>query len=245
MVGMRGEWTRPFGTWLALGAYAPGSERQPLDTAKLHVVPTADVRSGPIACGPTKSRGPGACLVFGTSGEPVFTRCFTLAEIKAGRAFTLVDVSGKGARLLGLVPDGVATGRLHDRQRVRAAPGARERGPGLHRRLEGDGRRHDASSTRASRRCWCSTRPASRGWPPRPRRRCAGSASTRYADTVPAARREAETVVQGHASGRRGRSLAAWPSCSARASSRAATSALERSGSSPTSWCRLGTDRMR
>jgi hypothetical protein len=107
-VGMRGEWTRPFETWLPVGAYAPGSERQPLDTAELYVVPTADVRSGPIACGPTQSRGPGACLLFGKPGEPVFTRCFTLAEVEAGRAFTLVDVSRNGARLLGLVPDGAA-----------------------------------------------------------------------------------------------------------------------------------------
>jgi hypothetical protein len=105
---MRGEWNRPFGTWLPVGSYAPGSERKPQDTSKLFVLPTADVRTGPIACGPTKSRGPGACLVSGTPGEPVFTRCFTLAEIEAGRAFTLVDVSRARAQLLGLVPDGAA-----------------------------------------------------------------------------------------------------------------------------------------
>jgi hypothetical protein len=107
-VSMRGEWTRPFGTWLPVGAFAPGSERKPHDTSKLYVLPTADVRTGPVACGPTESRGPGACLVSGTPGEPVFTRCFTVAQIEAGRAFALVDVSRRGARLLGLVPDRAA-----------------------------------------------------------------------------------------------------------------------------------------
>ncbi len=106
---MRGEWFRPFGTWLPAGAVVPRSERKPMDTSKLYVLPTADVRSGPIACGPTERRGPGACLIYGgVSGDPAYTRCFTLDEVKAGRAFALVDVSSKGARLLGLVPDGAA-----------------------------------------------------------------------------------------------------------------------------------------
>lgn len=106
---LRGEWFRPFGTWLPAGAIVPRSERQPQDTSKLYVLPTADVRSGPIACGPTEPRGPGACLIYGgVSGDPAFTRCFTLDEVKAGRAFTLVDVSSEGARMVGLVPDGAA-----------------------------------------------------------------------------------------------------------------------------------------
>jgi hypothetical protein len=100
------------GTWLPVGAFAAGSERSPHGTSKLFVLPTADVRTGPLACGPTTSRGPGACLVF---GEPRFTHCFTIAEIEAGRAFTLVDVSSDGARLLGLVPDRAAQVDLSNR----------------------------------------------------------------------------------------------------------------------------------
>ena len=37
--------TQPFGTWLPVGAVALGSERMPLDTSKLYVLPTADVRT--------------------------------------------------------------------------------------------------------------------------------------------------------------------------------------------------------
>ena len=124
---MRGEWFRPFGTWLPVGAVAPGSERKPQDTSKLYVLPTADVRTGPIACGPTERRGPGACLIFGDAERPGFTRCFTLAEIEAGRAFTLVDVSRKGARLLGLVPDGAGRSTSRPAARTRCSRCARTR----------------------------------------------------------------------------------------------------------------------
>lgn len=115
-VGLRGERNLPYGTWLPVGSVGAGTERKPLDTSRFYVLPTGDVRTGPLGCGPTQSRGPGACLIFGA--DPVFTRCFTIAEIEAGRAFTLVDVSRTGAQVLGLVPDGVGqvdfkSGRVH------------------------------------------------------------------------------------------------------------------------------------
>ena len=89
---------QPIGTWLPVGDYAPRSERRPHNSQRLTVVPTADVRTGPVACGATESRGPGACLVV---DKPLAARCFTLAEIRSGRAFALA-----GERLTGLVPDG-------------------------------------------------------------------------------------------------------------------------------------------
>ena len=133
---MRGEWNRPFGTWLPVGSYAPGSERKPQDAWKLFVLPTA--RRADRArwrAAPRRAAAPGACLdLQATPGEPVATRCFTVAEIAAGRAFALADVSSVGTRgCWASCRTAPARVDLEQRAAVRArAPGARERGPGLH-----------------------------------------------------------------------------------------------------------------
>src|SRR5262249_35585322 len=70
--------------------------------ARVHVLATSDVRTAPVACGPTESLGPGACVIYGDPGQPVALRCFTLDEIRDGRSFMRADQD----RLIGLVPDG-------------------------------------------------------------------------------------------------------------------------------------------
>jgi hypothetical protein len=73
----------PVETWLPVGDYAPSTIRSPIHG--LTIVPTDDVRTGPVACGPTKGRGPGACLIY----APSYVRCFTVAQIRGGRAFAI------------------------------------------------------------------------------------------------------------------------------------------------------------
>lgn len=66
------------------------------------VLGTNDVLTRPLACGDAQGRGPGACVVApGKAREDLRVRCFTLDEIKSGRAFAVLD----GNRLVGLVPD--------------------------------------------------------------------------------------------------------------------------------------------
>ena len=66
------------------------------------VLGTNDVLTRPLACGDAQGRGPGACVVApGKAREDLRVRCFTLDEIKSGRAFAVLD----GDRLVGLVPD--------------------------------------------------------------------------------------------------------------------------------------------
>jgi hypothetical protein len=78
---------------LPVGSYEPNSVRRAGQSDVL-VVPTADVRR----CADSKRLGPGACIV---TENPLTGRCFTVAELVAGRAFEV-----RGERLLGLVPDG-------------------------------------------------------------------------------------------------------------------------------------------
>ena len=70
---------------------------------------TNDVRDRPSACGTTgPSRGPGACLVA-SAGEPErVRRCFTLEDIRAGRAFARAE---RAAARPGC-PVGVTRGRV-------------------------------------------------------------------------------------------------------------------------------------
>ncbi len=88
-------------TWLPVGGYDPKTVRRGSVPAT-YLVPTGDLRTKPLACGGGKSRGPGVCLVM-----PADYACFTLAEIREGRAFTR-----NGRYLLGIVPDGVRWVRL-------------------------------------------------------------------------------------------------------------------------------------
>jgi hypothetical protein len=74
--------------------------------------------------GPCATPSPGACLVTGRSdrSQDVRFRCFTLAEIKAGTAFTLTHADGTGAQLVGLVPDGYDEIELTVRQTTVRVP---------------------------------------------------------------------------------------------------------------------------
>ena len=91
-------------TWLPVNDWSGSSRQLEGMSGSIVVLGTNDVRDRPSSCGKTgRSRGPGACLVA-SAGEPerVRLRCFTLGEIRAGRAFAALD-----GRLLGLVPVGV------------------------------------------------------------------------------------------------------------------------------------------
>ncbi len=90
--------------WLPVGDYDPNAVRlAPGGAVQLRIVPTNDIRTRAAPCGRGKGRGPGACLTGGGMYQAV---CFTVAEIRAGRAFGLLDVTRSYARLVGLVPDG-------------------------------------------------------------------------------------------------------------------------------------------
>jgi LytR cell envelope-related transcriptional attenuator len=96
--------------WLPVGAYDPSAVRRlgPLTgapTRPVYIVPTSDLRNGPMACGRTGSFGPGACLVAGESGAPILYGCFRAADVLAGRA-AIREAGGPGARLHILAPDG-------------------------------------------------------------------------------------------------------------------------------------------
>ena len=87
-------------TWLPARDWNGRSSRPA--GAPFVVLGTNDVLARPLACGDAQSRGPGACLVApGKTREALRVRCFTLDEIKTGRAFAVLD----GNRLVGLVPD--------------------------------------------------------------------------------------------------------------------------------------------
>jgi hypothetical protein len=88
-------------TWLPVGEFDPTAVRRASVPAS-YVVPTSDLRTKPLACGGGRSRGPGVCLVM-----PANYACFTLAEIREGRALTI-----NGRRLVGIAPDGVRWVRL-------------------------------------------------------------------------------------------------------------------------------------
>jgi LytR cell envelope-related transcriptional attenuator len=96
--------------WLPVGAYDPSAVRRlgPLTgapTRPVYIVPTSDLRNGPMACGRTGSIGPGACLVAGAASSPVLYGCFRAADVLAGRA-AIREAGGPGARLHVLTPDG-------------------------------------------------------------------------------------------------------------------------------------------
>jgi hypothetical protein len=96
--------------WLPVGAYDPSAVRRlgPLSGARtrpVYVVPTSDLRTGPMACSRAGSIGPGLCLVAGTSSTPVIWGCFRAADALAGRA-AIREAGGPGARLHVLAPDG-------------------------------------------------------------------------------------------------------------------------------------------
>jgi LytR cell envelope-related transcriptional attenuator len=91
----------PLDTWLPVGEFDPEAVRRASVPAS-YVVPTSDLRTKPLACGGGESRGPGVCLVM-----PADSACFTLAEIREGRALAI-----NGRRLIGIAPDGVRWVRL-------------------------------------------------------------------------------------------------------------------------------------
>ncbi len=91
----------PLQTWLPVGDYDPKAVRR-ASVPATYLVPTSDLRTKPLACGGGTSRGPGACLVM-----PADSACFTLAEIREGRAIAI-----NGRDLIGIAPDGVRWVRL-------------------------------------------------------------------------------------------------------------------------------------
>jgi hypothetical protein len=129
---------QPLSAWLPVGDHDPSAVRRPggpvsvsrtipsgewrqvtgPSLLSLRVVPTGDLREAPVACGGGgASRGPGACLVAGGLMVPPQWSCFTLAEIRAGRAFALLDVPHNGETLVGLQPDGPSTVAIRTAQR--------------------------------------------------------------------------------------------------------------------------------
>ena len=92
----------PLDTWLPVGEHDPKAVRRASVPAS-YLVPTSDLRTKPLACGGGKSRGPGVCLVM-----PGRFACFTLAEIRAGRA-----VARNGRHYVGIAPDGPTWVRLN------------------------------------------------------------------------------------------------------------------------------------
>jgi hypothetical protein len=87
---------------LPLTGYDARETRRPRIDADVTLVPSRGVRDG---C--TDDEGPGVCVVAGMADPPV-ARCFTAADIGAGRAVALLEGGVLGAALLvGIVPDGV------------------------------------------------------------------------------------------------------------------------------------------
>jgi LytR cell envelope-related transcriptional attenuator len=92
----------PLDTWLPVGEYDPKAVRRASVPAS-YLVPTSDLRTKPHACGGGESRGPGVCLVM-----PGTFACFTLAEIREGRA-----LARNGRTYVGIVPDGPTWVRIN------------------------------------------------------------------------------------------------------------------------------------
>jgi LytR cell envelope-related transcriptional attenuator len=112
--------------WLPVGAYDGRAVRR-LGVASgrgvtrpVYLVPTSDLRTRPVGCGASASRGPGVCLVAGATSQPITVGCFTAADALAGRAAVAADRTGTGARLSVLVPDGVRTVTLAGSREVAA-----------------------------------------------------------------------------------------------------------------------------
>jgi hypothetical protein len=82
------------GRRLPIATYDPDRTRR---VGRLGVVPTGAV----LDCDTGTNRGFGACLVYDADAA----RCFTIAEVRSGKAFALV-VEQDGTRVIGLVPDG-------------------------------------------------------------------------------------------------------------------------------------------
>jgi len=92
----------PLDTWLPVGEYDARAVRRGSIPAT-YLVPTSDLRTKPRACGGGESRGPGVCLVM-----PGKFACFTLAEIREGRA-----LARNGRSYVGIAPDGPTWVRIN------------------------------------------------------------------------------------------------------------------------------------
>jgi hypothetical protein len=91
-------------TWIPAGTIYPAGARRPAPEqfdAELHLVPAAEPRQGD-ACDGRRDAVLGVCLVVG-AGEAV-VKCFSDAEVEAGRAFALTSPGV----VHGIAPDGVA-----------------------------------------------------------------------------------------------------------------------------------------
>jgi hypothetical protein len=128
---------------LPVAGFDPDRVRTPPRNHMVRVIAASDVLTRSLTCGGARSRGAGACVVWGD--EPV-VRCFTVAEIRAGRAFAIVP-QREGAYLLGLVPDGpirvgIGQGRRLDvnANTIAAYVHGLKAGDGLRIRFEGDPR---------------------------------------------------------------------------------------------------------
>ncbi len=98
-------------SWLPVTGLRSGDVRRPgVDRPgpEVYVVPSSGVQTDEACDGEERSGkddGPGACLV---SGAPRFeVGCFTLEQIRAGRAVTLAPGNAEPPTVIGLAPDGV------------------------------------------------------------------------------------------------------------------------------------------
>jgi hypothetical protein len=92
----------PLNTWLPVGEHDPKAVRR-ASVPATYLVPTSDLRTKPLACGGGASRGPGVCLVM-----PGRYACFTLAEIREGRA-----LARNGRFYIGIAPHGPTWVRIN------------------------------------------------------------------------------------------------------------------------------------
>ena len=119
--------------WLPVRTFdAHGLRRRPNSTSPVYVVPSAAVLELDAArvgapC-PSRLNGPvapGACLVIGPPGGPLSVGCWTLAQIRRGRALALISRGGSHV-LVGLVPSrttDVLTGDDGSRLALRSVDG--------------------------------------------------------------------------------------------------------------------------
>jgi hypothetical protein len=94
-----------FASGMPISDYDPHAVRAlPFYSSGIWIVPTNDVRTETLSCGGGEHLGPGACVLISFEST-----CFTVADIRAGRAFGLIAIGAYG-RLVGLLPDGKAWG---------------------------------------------------------------------------------------------------------------------------------------